>query len=51
MLSVFSAQASTVLQVDVDAMLEQAELVFEGEVISSEAFEKDAKGTIYTRIV
>ncbi|NNC54429.1 MAG: hypothetical protein HKO07_01765, partial [Pseudomonadales bacterium] len=43
--------ASTILQLDVDALLEQAELVFEGEVIESSAFEKDANGAVHTRVV
>ena len=45
-----SAQATTVLQVDVDYLLEHAELVFEGEVISHEAHWNDNKTAIYTLV-
>ncbi|NNL12013.1 MAG: hypothetical protein HKO84_09620 [Pseudomonadales bacterium] len=51
MLPASVALASTILQLDVDALLEQAELVFEGEVIESSAFEKDANGAVHTRVV
>ena len=42
-----SAQATTVLQVDVDYLLEHAELVFEGEVTSHEAHWNENKTAIY----
>ena len=44
-----SLQASTILQVDVQYMLEHTELIFEGEVVSSQSA-IDANNTIVTRI-
>lgn len=43
-------QATTVLQLDIDQLLQQAELVFEGQVISSEARWNDDQSSINTII-
>lgn len=44
------AAASTILQVDIDYLLENAELVFQGEVVASEAKEVAASDAVHTSV-